>query len=1170
MYDLEDKINLIYEYLYNSNTKNCFSFDKISLGKIGLEDIKIPIITYNDENKEELTLYEDVKKEIFNGRFKLLNFDEDIYQLLFKVYSNQFPVNVKVSFYNYNENIDSFDSQINNDSLFSYLLSELILANKTRHILLPIINVDVKLADIEKLIKEDNCYNIIKNGIMNNIISDTCCLQLREHFFKTITLEEYYKQNTNICSYKALLFQVIHTFATIQKEHEGFRHNNLKLKNILVYLRKNPSIIVEYNGFKNDTFYLRDFEFDIKITNFENSVIPKFYGLKNLKNKNIKFADQANPYYDMYVFLNDLLTQIKFSKTECNDKTKEFLEKVIPTDIRGKDKFNKNIVIAQPIDLLYDKYFEEYRNKPSKNVSSDDSIVNHPYLTGIDTFLESDNYSILGKQDKLISKSNIMIKQNRRIKPDLTETELIREEFQIQSGGTQNIRTIKHEDIREQIGGDEKPTITPYRAEKNNPFLSNEQREVNKKVSAENPTREPPVILEQKIYDTSKPAQTKPQFPPTFIPLYDQQGDVMNHMMPYSRVINQPPVQKVYNVSLSNPIGNYTSLNRIYEDVLPGNPFSYTALTVYERKQLIDFLRNSIIENNDGEEMTVTGGKNSLLSYIKVLDINPYITKQNPYENLPKNFLLYRAGYPIRFDEKNKLINMGKPSMGINVRIYMMSIGDLRCKTIGKNINADDFDLWRDIKYYDWVREELIKGKISPNFIAPILYKIDSGSKIDWVKVDTLKYKGYTSDTLKQLKDNQQKINMKHKLQKSVGLFDGLLPMQFRKQIEREVKNELGIKPNPKEPSKCEAPLSVYMNTTPCKCNCVKNQPYNRTNCVCSCHKIVLEEKEDITMNSGKVLILLTEAPTTNIIQWSSTLYESFGSQKKMISTGYHTPEVWVSLLFQLVYTFSILQERGIYMQNVSLENNIYIKDIFSDPNSIGSWIYKVDSVDYYIPNYGYILMFDSKYADIPISEKFVKIDNKEQDYKIYGKIYEKNSVMNMGNINSIIYAQFKSLIDPDNFRHNLKVKGGSIPDDSVLDLLKKMHDNNDSMIIRNLIPKFFNNYVHNRVGTLLTQTEKANINMLSKPNYMKGNLIILQRRSQEYEWVIYLGLDETNPRMRKIITNKDGNHMIESVFSNFLFGYPDNEKVNPETKRNMKYDETHIYETYNLDNLKN
>lgn len=802
--------------------------------------------------------------------------------------------------------------------------------------------------------------------------------------------------------------------------------------------------------------------------------------------------------------------------------------------------------------------------------------------TSINTFMESDNYSILGNQDKIISKSNIMITNRRTIKKNTNKDikiyrSLTENETEVENS---NKRIIKSNIVSEivQVGGDEKPTMAPYRAEKNNPFLTNENRETNKKFSAENPTREPPVILEQKVYDTSKQPPVKPQFPPTFIPLYGQDGNMMNHMMPYSNVINQPPVQKVYNVSLSNPIGNYTSLNRIYEDVLPGNPHTYSAISLFERRQLIDFLRNSILENHDGEEMTITGGKNSLLSYIKVLDINPYITKKNPYENLPRNFLLYRAGYPVRFDEKNKLINMGKPSMGINVRIYMMSLGDLRCKTISNNITADEFDLWRDIKYYDWVRDDIIKKKVSPNFVCPILYKIDSGSKIDWEKVELMKYKGYTNDTMKSLKDNQRKINEKHTLEKGVGLFSGLLPMRFRQQIEREVKNELGIKPNPKEPSKCEANPMIYKRNIPvdplmkdpfikdCKCSC--SQSKINPNCKCSCHSI-MTEKEDLTLNSGKVLILLTEAPTTSIIQWSSTIYESFGSQKKMISTGYHTPDVWKSIIFQLVYTFSILQERCIYMENISLADNIYIKDIYSDPNAIGSWIYKVDGINYYIPNYGYILMFDSKYMDITPVHKFVKTEESTQrNFKIYGKLYKNNANMVCDNLASSIYLQFKKLIDPDNFGHNFKALGGSIPDDTIIALLKSLYDNvDDSMKIRKLIPTFFKEYVHNRVGTLLMQSEKANINMLSRPNFNVGNIMIYQRRNQEFEWVVYLGQNKDNIRKKDIITCRNCNYIIEDVFSNSLYGYPEGEIIYPETKNNMKYDETHIYETYSLDN---
>ena len=81
-YDLEDKINLIYDYLYNINTKNCFTFEKITLGKIGLEDIKISIPVIEDTDE----LYNKNKLDIFNGRFKLLSFNNDTLQLLFKRY----------------------------------------------------------------------------------------------------------------------------------------------------------------------------------------------------------------------------------------------------------------------------------------------------------------------------------------------------------------------------------------------------------------------------------------------------------------------------------------------------------------------------------------------------------------------------------------------------------------------------------------------------------------------------------------------------------------------------------------------------------------------------------------------------------------------------------------------------------------------------------------------------------------------------------------------------------------------------------------------------------------------------------------------------------------------------------------------------------------------------
>lgn len=1087
-YELDEKINLLYDYVYNINTKEEFNISNIILGKIGLDDIKFKL---NSDN------YDKNKNDIMNGQFKLIKYDDNEKQILFKKYSNQFPVTLKISFYN--NMIDDMSNKVNNDSLFSYILSGLVLNKKTKHILLPIINLDTTLSEIDKLIKNDtcSCYNSIKKAIDNNEIKEDCCLQVREHFFRTTNLEDYLKENT--CSYKPLLFQIFHTLAVIQREYNGFSHNNLLLKNIVIYLKKQTNNYTEYEGLKNDKFYVPNSGFDIKITNFEYSCIPKFYG-----------NNSKNSYYDIFTLLNDIIegdTKMSLYSNNCDKETLKFFDKVIPKELRGKpfngiNKFNPN-------DLLYDSYFQEYLEKPKKDFT-EEVLTNHIYLTGkINTYMDSDNYSTLGNQDKLISNNNIMDKKStfKGKKSNISDDKPIELErtFRIIKSEKQSEKKL----TRIQKGGFNKPELAPYKNEKNNPFTTNERRDINKKRYDENPIKEPPVLLEQKIYDRQPPQQPpKQQFPPSFIPLYDEAGSMMNNVLPYSKVINQPPVQKIYNVTLANPLGNYTTLNRIYEDMLPGQPFTLSSLTVYERLQLIEYLRNNMITNMDGEEMNVTGGDNSMLSYIKVLDLNPYTMNANPISMLSKDFILYRAAYPIRFDDKTKSVAIAKNNTGMNIRMYKLSQGALMARQINQDINVQNFDVWREVMYYNWVKTDILKKKVSPNFVAPILYKIDTQSNINWERLEEIK-RGRSTYSLQQ-NDDEKTINTLHTLDRQLGPFGALLPSRF-----------------------------AQTRTT--------------------------QTTADITVNSNKTLILLTEAPTTSLVTWSSTVYESYGSKKIMVATGFHSLEVWKVILFQLIYIFAILQKHNIYMVNVSLEKNFFVKDIFSDINAIGSWIYKIDNIDYYIPNYGYILQFDSSYSD---PEQLIELNTRqpvpptEHQYKIKGKLFDSSDYK------SHILEQFKNIINPDNFSHMLTLKGATRPDDNVITILRNIREritNDNIKDINKLIPLFFSEFIHNRVGSLLLKSEKDNINMLSRPNFRKGNLMIWQERYQEFKWVVYVE-PEPNSLKHKIITRNNDRTEIISVFANTLFSYPENETVLPDSSKKLKYDENHIYETYNFE----
>jgi hypothetical protein len=96
---------------------------------------------------------------------------------------------------------------------------------------------------------------------------------------------------------------------------------------------------------------------------------------------------------------------------------------------------------------------------------------------------------------------------------------------------------------------------------------------------------------------------------------------------------------------------------------------------------------------------------------------------------------------------------------------------------------------------------------------------------------------------------------------------------------------------------------------------------------------------------------------------------------------------------------------------------------------------------------------------------------------------------------------------------------------------------------------------------------------MFSKPRFSDGNLMIWQKRYDIYEWVVYLGklANKSDPNYDikcRILTKIGNKYEEQEVFNNTLYGYPENEKIYPETKRNMKYDESHIYETYNLDSI--
>jgi hypothetical protein len=325
---------------------------------------------------------------------------------------------------------------------------------------------------------------------------------------------------------------------------------------------------------------------------------------------------------------------------------------------------------------------------------------------------------------------------------------ILNDDFENILGNQKIYKSVKNK----QSGGADKPSILPYRAEKNDPFKTNDQRTTfNKKQEDIVQPRMPPVLLEQKVYDTSVDKAPRPQAPPSFVPIYTDDGV---NILPYNNMINpayKEPMQKVYNISLSNPLHDFTTVSRIYEDIIPGDPRSFTFTTLYERTEFINFVKNLINDNMDGENMNVVGGKNTLLSSIKLLELNPYTLNKHPYKDLARDFLIYSAAYPIRYNEEKHNIFVAKSAHGLNVRIYNISLGEMIGNKINQNLDNFNFDIWRELKYYEYIRSHIIKKKISPNFLTYILYKMDTLSNVNWNKLNEIQ-KRTTDDFKNKLK----------------------------------------------------------------------------------------------------------------------------------------------------------------------------------------------------------------------------------------------------------------------------------------------------------------------------------------------------------------------------------------------------------------------------------
>jgi hypothetical protein len=725
-----------------------------------------------------------------------------------------------------------------------------------------------------------------------------------------------------------------------------------------------------------------------------------------------------------------------------------------------------------------------------------------------------------------------------------------------------------------------------------------------------------PNPLPQKVQQTFNPTYYVPMMNP-YAP--NTQGN------PYLWHPAVPPIVQKYNITFGGT--DVTRLGEIYEDMLPTQiaVAKNTFNSLSERLLVINYLRTVLIKQSDGEDISfdskLNPQRNALLSHLKIIGVNPYNYNKmtnNPYTGLPDRMIVYKSCYPIKVNEKTE-IKCANDNIGINVRMYQLLEGEAILNMVGEPFRKF-FEVWREITYYEYVREEIVKKNMSPNFVTLISYFIYPKSLIDFLKYRQAKDSKADPNMEKYNQIYNEYVNDQIMKIDGGGFREKLFKMLEDKYKAMRAKYDTPVMVNPVVTA-LSFNSSVSVMPAPPKYSLATFADFINDKMNSEAHYMNFSET---------CLIALTEAPTQNIMEWASRKYEQNGinvSILRMISTGYHDPPVWRSVLFQLQSGLYILKEKGICIWNFNLENNVYIKETNYDNNNIGYWKYKVNGIEFYVPNYGAICLIDTNFKDLdvggthvtnlvtkynrpvptagpttgptggpttgptvapttvatlpggPIHVPLPSVSTKglanltgdDFRYKIMMKSYFDASPSQKIEIDTRNDHLFKNEVFTKNILDSSSNKkyGGIAPPKEILSMVDDVR--RDGNTFESLV-KNYGYYLHNRCGTLLNEQEKKNV-VADNKDFVTGDLVAFNDGTNNLNLCVFVK-HNTNPANGAIVNSQIifvkrdvNNNVTKTEFKDVELASISmiSDKIKQIYKPSMKMSEEDLIETYEI-----
>lgn len=212
-----------------------------------------------------------------------------------------------------NNSVTDITHPINVNQIFKTLLSEFLIKDRTRNIIIPIINTDISGLELKKYIKELQ----IDESAMYSV-------QVIEKYGKIVRLSDFMASNKNldISVIKYILYQVIDCITKINETYPGFHYNNMDFDSLDCYIINHENIYVP----------------EIKLSYFYFSEIEKI--IKNKAVNEIGMQYYNVPYCDIFYFFKDFV-RLYFERIENNEDAVKFFDKYYPKRIRDEEYFTE-------------------------------------------------------------------------------------------------------------------------------------------------------------------------------------------------------------------------------------------------------------------------------------------------------------------------------------------------------------------------------------------------------------------------------------------------------------------------------------------------------------------------------------------------------------------------------------------------------------------------------------------------------------------------------------------------------------------------------------------------------------------------------------------------------------------------------------------------------------